>query len=478
MRSIRGWYPGLDGEYFFYKGIGQKIKGGLSIVWQRVERMRLFKRSHIVGLFIFLGILLFIFVIEKSLHKKKGPENAPYELSFHTSYGRKMSWNPDLLESKNISGVIRWENPNSLILTLAPYAIYRNHPNQRTQCFTTNSVGLRGTREISSIKRKHKRIIVVGGSAAFGHGLENDNETFQAIIENLNNRYEVINAGVAGYCSGQELTYIVTDLVDYHPDIIIVFNGWNDLFWAWYNHIWHGQQRKKDEIGFNYNSLALIEAQLVDNYQSQVRIFNSFQRFFIAIVDRSLIISAIRGKIAEFKGKFSPFRLAGKGGDPDTQNADYFGKILNVYTKNLIKMNDFCHSQGIRFLVVFQPEPGAKTNITPKERWLLEHWPRSFNVENYEDEFPELYRVFIERSEEIITKNGVDFININTHPKYKNNPDTLFLDFIHTNKKGNEVIAHIINEYLNGGSRSFSHIINEYLNGGSRSFSHDFKQNE
>ena len=72
-------------------------------------------------------------------------------------------------------------------------------------------------------------------------------------MEKLNSKYEVINAGVGGFYSGQELTYIVTELVDYHPNIIIAFDGWNDLFWDWYVERYSNRILEDDEIGFNQN---------------------------------------------------------------------------------------------------------------------------------------------------------------------------------------------------------------------------------
>ncbi len=394
--------------------------------------MRFLRRSYIIKFLILISVLIFFLSIENYLQRKTGQTKIkPYEISFYTHNGKRIS-----------------KNSTPLKLAMAPYTIYKNLPNQKTQAFTINSLGFRG-REISAVSEKKERIIVVGGSCAFGHDLANDSGTFQAILENLNNRYEVINAGVAGFHSGQELTYIVTELVDYHPDIIIAFNGWNDLFFSWYHHVWFRRQRENNEMGFNCNVfLKIIESQLVDNYQSQLRVFNSFRRFFNTIVDKSAIISTIRGKIAGFKQKPYSFELPRRRGDSNKQrDDDYFEEIVDTYTKNLKKMHDFCCIQGIKFLIVFQPEVGLKSNINSEERNSLSGW--SYLFSNYENEFPDLYKLFIERSKKILAEKGVDFIDINTYPEFKNNPKTLFVNVGHTNKNGNEVIANIINEYLN-----------------------------
>lgn len=394
---------------------------------------------------IYFGILAIIIVtfggIEHYLHNKyKAVDNEPYKMSVYTHDGKL--WKTPAPKDPN------WANPNTLKLALAPYTVCKNAPDQKTPYFTTNSKGFRGSKEFSNISKKGKRIIVVGGSAAFGHGLPNDNETFQSQMEILNSEYEVINAGVAGFYSGQELTYIVTELVDYHPDIIIAFDGFNDLFWDWYADKYSNRLMKDTELGFQYSLFSSLEGSLVDSYQKQTSIFKNLQSFFNNSIDRSIILSAIRKKITKPPRQNYSARLSDDKVVSDKSKDEYFEKILNTYTNNLIKMNDFCHSQGIKFIVVFQPELGQKSFHTATEINYLKCWPRAWHVENYEKEFPQLYKRFITQSTNILTKKGIDCIDINDHSEYKDSPNTLFLDFIHPNKAGNEIIARIIDQHI------------------------------
>ena len=57
--------------------------------------------------------------------------------------------------------------------------------------------------------------------------LQNDDETFGQHLEHLLNA-EVINAAIVGHASGQELVYLLTELVDLQPDLVITLDGWND----------------------------------------------------------------------------------------------------------------------------------------------------------------------------------------------------------------------------------------------------------
>jgi lysophospholipase L1-like esterase len=106
--------------------------------------------------------------------------------------------------------------------------------NDATQAeFTINRHGFR-YREISRYKPSQTlRIVMVGGSVVlYGHTNET---TISGYVEKLiKSRYsdqnvEVINAGVTGFISDQELILLVLKLTDYQPDFVIVFDGFNDF---------------------------------------------------------------------------------------------------------------------------------------------------------------------------------------------------------------------------------------------------------
>jgi lysophospholipase L1-like esterase len=335
----------------------------------------------------------------------------------------------------------------SFKVCLAPYTIYKNCPNQKIDEEGINSKGFRGG-EVSDAPDKRKRIIVVGGSAAMGSGLAT-NETFEAVMARLNPQYEVINAGVVGFLSGQELAYTVTELVDYHPQIIIAFDGWNDLHEQWYHSAWFPDDKEQNEFGFNNNFFYFqIEKKLIDNYKTQTSLFQSFGRFFNAAVDKSILVSWLRKKVASAMQhlplkKYSSCK--NKAMDPSV-SAAYFTEIVNTYTNNLRKMNDFCKSQGIKFVAAFQPELGCKANRTAEEQTMLVNY--TFGSKKYAREFPALYKQFIDASKEILKKHGVEYVDIKEAQPFSSSGKTLFTDAVHTSKNGNQIIAEILNAYL------------------------------
>jgi lysophospholipase L1-like esterase len=98
---------------------------------------------------------------------------------------------------------------------------------------TINRLGFRGPDFDPKQKSAARRIICAGDSNVIGLDVKED-ETWPAVLGRaLNQRvpagFEVINAGFAGYTSSHYLNLIRAELLDYSPDILIVYGGVNDL---------------------------------------------------------------------------------------------------------------------------------------------------------------------------------------------------------------------------------------------------------
>jgi len=98
-----------------------------------------------------------------------------------------------------------------------------------------NSLGFRSP-EFSEIKPSNTyRIFMVGGSTMFGAGASSDETTIPGILQKIFDsdssiqKIEVINAGMNGGNSNSELNLIVEKLLWYKPDLIIIYDGLNDL---------------------------------------------------------------------------------------------------------------------------------------------------------------------------------------------------------------------------------------------------------
>jgi hypothetical protein len=92
---------------------------------------------------------------------------------------------------------------------------------------SSNSQGLRGVREYPLAKGEGIRILAIGDSYAFGECV-NDNQTFSADLERLVDKSDVLNMGVHGYGTDQQLLRLQIDGLQYRPDVIVLaFNDDN-----------------------------------------------------------------------------------------------------------------------------------------------------------------------------------------------------------------------------------------------------------
>ena len=103
-------------------------------------------------------------------------------------------------------------------------------PNQHLEITNINSEGFRGN-EIR--KDVDYRIFLVGGSTMFGVGSSSDETTIPGYLKKYfiseQNKIEIINAGIPKGYSISEIEYIENKLIHYNPNLIIIYDGWNDL---------------------------------------------------------------------------------------------------------------------------------------------------------------------------------------------------------------------------------------------------------
>lgn len=149
-----------------------------------------------------------------------------------------------------------------------PVGGYQLVPNQDSQFWQINDQGWRETVSIPQNKPSDEiRVFILGGSSAFGYRNNSNQDTIaQKLEQRLNQRveqqqaqpnqyqpevlpfyepdrirllektprlregnYQVINAAVPGYVSGNQLAQLALQILAYDPDLIIVIGGYQDL---------------------------------------------------------------------------------------------------------------------------------------------------------------------------------------------------------------------------------------------------------
>jgi lysophospholipase L1-like esterase len=105
---------------------------------------------------------------------------------------------------------------------------------QSSETASINSHGFRGPDFATTKPPGIFRIVCLGESSTFGYR-DGDQETYPIYLQKLlterNFHAEVINAGFPYYNTGSILTLLKKEILDYHPDLITLYAGYNDTSW-------------------------------------------------------------------------------------------------------------------------------------------------------------------------------------------------------------------------------------------------------
>jgi lysophospholipase L1-like esterase len=330
--------------------------------------------------------------------KKVGSQGADneYALVFYNQQGKRLT---------EVDGKLR-------IIT-DPFMLYRNAPGQRSKSYFINRYGFRGEFELGVLKRA----FVVGGSAAFGQGLQADGETFAHRLDEYIPEYQFINAGIVGVLSGQELSYMVHYLDNFKPALYVVFDGWNDIFGPYMYA--NAFPSNRVPIGFHF-AFFEIENRLESFFEIKMRDQNQ--------------------KYESGTEKAFPIGMRIEN------EAMLFEEIAKAYMDNIDKMHAFAQSRNAEFLLVFQPELGNKRNKSEKEKEILINWERAH--EYTKRNISERYKLLVKKSKGFCEVNKIRYVDLNAMPEFSDNLNTLFLDVVHPNALGHEIIAKVIHSAL------------------------------
>jgi lysophospholipase L1-like esterase len=93
---------------------------------------------------------------------------------------------------------------------------------------TVNDGGYRGRDHAAGKAPGRIRIVMLGDSITFGHRVRDD-QTFSALLASRTGRFEVLNLGVEGYGTDQELIVLQEEGLRRHPDVVILNFCSNDV---------------------------------------------------------------------------------------------------------------------------------------------------------------------------------------------------------------------------------------------------------
>ncbi len=153
-------------------------------------------------------------------------------------------------------------------------------PNQEKSTITINEFGFRGESVDLEKGEGIFRIVMVGGSTVFGSGTTSDEKSIPAFLEekindkNAEMKVEVINAGINHADSFTEKYHIKNKILDFNPDLVIVYDGWND---SRYLEIMKSKIEGNDANKENVSGTGIISFfDRLEFYRTPIVIFSTF----------------------------------------------------------------------------------------------------------------------------------------------------------------------------------------------------------
>jgi lysophospholipase L1-like esterase len=185
----------------------------------------------------------------------------------------------------------------------------------------TNPQGFRGARPIPHAKPAGVfRVLAVGGSTTFDTEVSADSAAWPARLERWLRelapveQVEVINAGVPGYNMTQDLIRLETELSEYSPDLIILYQGHNDLF----------QNLRAEIVGFGP----------VDRHRpSQTEAITPWRRWLEqnSLLYAKLVQKLKRLGLARLRSQPRTQNARSEPGPPPDDGAARFGRMVSLY---------------------------------------------------------------------------------------------------------------------------------------------------
>lgn len=300
------------------------------------------------------------------------------------------------------------------------------------------------------------RIFILGGSTVYGIGWQGNANTIAAQLEMILNleysndaqkKYQVVNGGVGGYISADELRILIFKIIHFSPDIVITFDGINDFVNSCTNY--DGTTKVRSNKKIKFGSWSFNKAYYDDKMEYVFRNLLSLkglimlttrkfcEDFFQYVMPYTQnLIEGVYNKVIGLFGSNSRFRWEARFRQDGVDN----------YIANLKNIRGICAAHNIRCINILQPNLAVYKPLTDSERDVL-------NLEialykNYMNAIETYYKAVGKRFKEDLVASKDRGIGIDMVQLFENTKETIYTDGYHYNSKGNRIIAEALAKLL------------------------------
>jgi lysophospholipase L1-like esterase len=341
-----------------------------------------------------------------------------------------------------------------------------------------NAQGFRHDADVSIAKAPNTvRIFFAGGSAAYGcDGLLS--KSLDPDWARLSNRdlidvylqkrlarehpernWEVVNVSTNEFRMHQSLAYFYSTLIRYKPDLMIFFDGHNDM-----SGIMGSTTNPYDPFAETPHNLEFESAVYPHTLRSWLYINSAWLR------NESVLFRTVQDRIPQ-RNQFSAAEDAGQPvHSPVARNA-LFPALQQRAAENLAKVAYYAQEvgrlhnaltyEGVLTMFVMQPELIlSQKPLTPAEKRFVDNYDRlmgPYNIYMYENLQPEIAR------QTTAAANRGEYEFLDTRNAFQNVSEKTFTDYCHLTPRGNELLADRIYEQMT--SRLLPALLSEQRNG-------------
>ncbi len=327
-----------------------------------------------------------------------------------------------------------WEKP---MFYYYPIGLRFHNINNPLPKVISNSYGFRCDEfdDIENLGTNIKKIVLVGGSAAWGFGSSSNNTTIAGYLENYLNlntniKYKVINLALVNQNQTQDIMLLNWLLPIIKPNMVIHYGGWNELI-ASFN----------IEDVKNVTKYEMIPINEMLNWEP-LKAGNNIKKTFIKSAKKLITQKLLISKKIE--------SLFKKNNKPKKRNfKDNIELFSEIFISNMHRMKKISEAYECEFLQVIQPNIFRKKVLTTSERKALDAY-KSFRQTMGDKSDMD----FLQKGSYFkIVKNKKRINNINTKyldlvDMFLNEKKDIFFSLVHCRDQGYAKIAREIYKYL------------------------------
>lgn len=277
----------------------------------------------------------------------------------------------------------------------------RLEPNQHSKSININSDGFRG-REIEN--NVEYRIFVIGGSTTFGTAATSDDQTIPAHLERdlkktrPDSNFEVINAGIPGGWSKTELELVENKIIQYQPNLILIYTGFNDL----------NEISKNDLVEDTLFIHSILRTIIQGDYMTPKLLLHLYFDYN----------NAVHGKV-----EFDSSAMIEK---------------VTTWKNNLDMICSMGKSKNYKTIIILQPLLGSGKKILSDEEKRLFIYYDSKDRSKY-------YELFANKLNEL---NANCELTLDLRNAFDSTNESIYFDNVHVGDNGNKIIASAIHERI------------------------------